>query len=158
MKIAFIGSRGFPGFLAGVEKCLEEVCPRLAPQGHPITLYCSTKVTTKEAVYKGVFLKRTPAIHTKHLDTVSRVLVASIDALFRNYDIVHFHSIGPALLSWITRFGRCKTVVTVHGLDWQRAKWGKFAKACLRIGEQAAVLFPHQTVVVSKPLARYYRE
>ena len=158
VKIAFIGSRGFPGFLAGVEKCLEEVCPRLARKGHEVTVYCSTKVATREALYQGVILKRTPAIHTKHLDTISRVFLASLDALFRDYDIVHFHSIGPALLSWITRLHRCKTVVTVHGLDWQRVKWGAIAKAFLRIGEQAAIFFPHRTLVVSKPLRKYYQE
>ena len=53
MKIAFIGSRGFPGFNAGVEKSLEELCPRLAAQGHEVTLYCSDKVTTQDKIYKN---------------------------------------------------------------------------------------------------------
>lgn len=156
MKIAYIGSRGFPGFNAGVEKSLEEICPRMAARGHEMTLYCSSQVATSEPQYKNTLLKRTPAIPTKHLETFSRTILSAWDALYQNYDIVHFHSIGPALLSWVTRFNSCKTVVTVHGLDWQRAKWGAIARSSLQAGEKASVFFPDQTIVVSKYLKRYY--
>lgn len=156
MKIAYIGSRGFPGFNAGVEKSLEEICPRLAKRGHEITLYCSDHVATSAPRYKEILLKRTPAIPTKHFETLSRTILSAWDALFHDYDIVHFHSIGPALVSWMMRFSPCKTVVTVHGLDWQRAKWGVMAKTSLQMGEKASILFPNKTIVVSKYLKWYY--
>ena len=157
MKIAHIGSRGFPGFNAGVEKCLEALCPRLTARGHDVTLYCSNEVSTAEPIYKNTIVKRTGAIATKRLETLSRVAVAAWKTLFESYDIVHFHSIGPALLSWIPRLGgHAKTVVTVHGLDWQRAKWGPLARWTLKAGEVASVLFPNQTIVVSKHLQRYF--
>jgi len=158
MKIAHIGSRGFPGFQAGVEKSLEEICPRLAARGHEVTLYCSEHVSTAEPIYKQTILKRMPAIPTKHLETLSRVTLSAWDALFQKYDIVHFHSIGPALLAWLTRPAKCKTVVTVHGLDWRRAKWGWAAKKALQLGEKCSVLFPDHTIAVSKYLKRYYQE
>ena len=160
MKIAHIGSRGFPGMLGGVEKSLEEICPRLAARGHDVSLYCSDHVATREPLYRGTFLRRMPAICTKCLETPSRVLLSGWDALFRDYDIVHFHAIGPALFSWMTRLGRkrSKTVATVHGLDWQRAKWGALARRVLQVGEKCAVLFPHRTIVVSEHLKRYYKE
>ena len=120
MKIALLGSRGFPGIAGGVEKGLEELSVLLAKRGHTVTLYCSSKVATPEPVYRGVTLKRTPAIPTKHLETISRVFLSSLDARFRDYDIVHFHSMGPAILSWMTRALRARTLVTIHGLDWQR--------------------------------------
>jgi glycosyltransferase involved in cell wall biosynthesis len=50
------------------------------------------------------------------------------------------------------------TVVTVHGLDWQREKWGRGAKFFLRFGECAAAMFPCQTIVVSKYLKGYLDE
>ena len=158
MKIAHIGSRGFPGFNAGVEKCLEEICPRLTARGHDVTLYCSNEVRTAEPIYKNTIVKRTAAIPTKHLETFSRVALAAGQSLFESYDIVHFHSIGPALLSGISRMGRAKTVVTVHGLDWERAKWGPLARWTLKVGEVSSILFPHQTIVVSKYLLRYFEE
>ncbi len=158
MKIAYIGSRGFPGFNAGVEKSLEEICPRLSARGHEVTLYCSEHVSTPEPVYKGTYLRRTASIPTKHFDTLSRTVLSSLDALRQRYDIIHFHSIGPALLSWLGRFGTAKTVVTVHGLDWQRAKWGALARLSLKIGERSSVLFPQETIVVSKHLQRHFEK
>ena len=155
MRIAYIGSRGFPGFSAGVEKSLEEICPRLALRGHEVTLYCSQDVATSDKIYRGTVLKRMPAISTKHLETISRTAFSGCDAVFRNYDVVHFHSLGPALISWMTRLAGLKTVVTVHGLDWQRAKWGALAKFSLKVGELTSVLFPHRTIVISRPLQRY---
>ena len=74
------------------------------------------------------------------------------------YDIVHYHTLGPALFSFIPRLAGKKTAVTVQGLDWQRKKWGAVASAVLRFGEYAAVRFPHETMVVSKTLRSYYRE
>jgi glycosyltransferase involved in cell wall biosynthesis len=50
-----------------------------------------------------------------------------------------------------------KTVVTVQGLDWQRKKWGPFARQVLRLGEKAAVRLPNKTMVVSQTLQSYYR-
>ena len=37
-------------------------------------------------------------------------------------------------------FGK-KVVCTVHGLDWQREKWGKVAKKALKLGELATANF-----------------
>jgi glycosyltransferase involved in cell wall biosynthesis len=158
MKIAHIGSRGFPGFNAGVEKCLEEICPRLTARGHDVTLYCSNEVTTAEPIYKNTIMSRTASIATKHFETLSRVAIATWRVLFEKYDIVHFHSIGPALLSGIPRLGGAKTVVTVHGLDWQRSKWGRVARWALKAGEISSVLCPNETIVVSKHLHRYFGE
>jgi len=50
------------------------------------------------------------------------------------------------------------TTVTVQGLDWQRAKWGKTASTVLQLGERASVLFPNRTMVVSRTLQGHYRQ
>jgi len=70
---------------------------------------------------------------------------------------VHFHALGPSLASWVPRLVGSRTVVTVHGLDWQREKWGRFASWCLRRCEYSAVNFPNRTIVVSKTLQDYFR-
>jgi glycosyltransferase involved in cell wall biosynthesis len=69
---------------------------------------------------------------------------------------VHYHALGPSLLAFVPRLLGIRTVVTVQGLDWQRAKWGRVARWVLRLGEAAAVRFPDRTIVVSKDLRRYY--
>ena len=44
----------------------------------------------------------------------------------------------------------------MRGLDWQRAKWGGFARRVLQFGEWAAATFPSATGVVSHTLEEHY--
>ena len=78
--------------------------------------------------------------------------------MFSDYDIVHYHCLGPALFSFLPRLAGKKTIVTVQGLDWQRRKWGWIASHILRLGEAAAVALPNATMVVSHTLQQYYRQ
>jgi glycosyltransferase involved in cell wall biosynthesis len=100
-----------------------------------------------------------PSIPTRSLDTLTHTLLASIDALFRRADIIHYHGVGPATLAWIPRLFRpaSKVVVTFHSMDRFHKKWGPVARAYLRFGEWAAVRFPHATIAVSKSIERHCR-
>ncbi len=157
MRVAFIGGRGVISKYSGIETYYEQVGKRLAAKGHAVTVYCRTYFTPRTDRYKQMRILRLPTIRSKHLETVSHTLLSTVHAMFGPYDIVHFHALGPALFSFLPRLCGKKTVVTVQGLDWQRKKWGAAASAVLRMGEQAAVRFPSQTMVVSRVLQDYYR-
>jgi hypothetical protein len=92
------------------------------------------------------------------LETWIHTLLSTMHALTQQYDIVHYHTLGAALFSFIPRLLGGKTAVTVQGLDWQRKKWGRFASGVLRLGEQASAQLPNTTVVVSQALQRRYRD
>jgi glycosyltransferase involved in cell wall biosynthesis len=100
---------------------------------------------------------RLPTIRSKHLDTLVHTFLSTVHALFDDFDIVHYHCLGPALFSFLPRWFGKKTVVTVQGLDWQRRKWGRIASAILRLGERASIELPDATMVVSRTLQEYYR-
>jgi glycosyltransferase involved in cell wall biosynthesis len=51
-----------------------------------------------------------------------------------------------------------KIVCSVDGTDWQRSKWGKFARWYLRFSEKMAVRFCDGLVADSQEVARYYQE
>jgi len=160
MKIAMIGQKGIPATYGGVERHVEELSARLAAKGHDVTAYCRRHYTPGEVkVFRHVRVKVLPSLHTKHLDAISHTALAVYCALREGFDILHFHAIGPSLLSLVPRlrpYRRCGIVATVHSLDWKRRKWGAFARWCLRRGEAAAVRFPHRTIVVSKQLREYF--
>jgi glycosyltransferase involved in cell wall biosynthesis len=156
VRVAFIGGRGLVGKYSGIETYYEEVGERLASQGHHITAYCRNYFTPPGREFRGVRVVRLPTIRSKHLETVIHTGLSTVDAMFRGYDIVHYHALGPALFSFLPRLLGKKTIVTVQGLDWQRKKWGHFAAAALRLGEQAAVRLPNSTMVVSRTLQEYF--
>jgi glycosyltransferase involved in cell wall biosynthesis len=51
-----------------------------------------------------------------------------------------------------------KVVCSVDGTDWQRSKWGAFARWYLRFSERLAILFCHRLIGDSREVVRYYRE
>jgi glycosyltransferase involved in cell wall biosynthesis len=158
MKIAMIGQKGVPATYGGIERNVEEVGSRLAKMGHEVTVYCRLYYTKRGGSYHGMRLIRLPSINTKHLDTATHCLVATWDSLLRDYDIVQFHALGPSVFARIPRLSGARTVVMVHGLDWQREKWGPTASWILKKCEYPAVHFPDRTVVVSNTLQRYFLE
>lgn len=72
------------------------------------------------------------------------------------YDIVHFHAEGPCSMLWIPKLFGKKCIATIHGLDHQRAKWGKFASWYIRRGEKCAVRFADEIIVLSENVQNYF--
>ncbi len=156
LKIAFLGARGVIGTYSGIETYYEEIGSRLAARGHEVTAYCRKYFTPDVPSHRGIRIRRLPSLEGKHLETLSHSLLATFDCLRRDFDIIQYHAIGSAPLALLPRLLGRTTVVSVRGLDWQRAKWGAFARFMLRFGEWASARAPSATVVVSGTLQRHY--
>ncbi len=158
VRVAFIGGRGLVSKYSGIESYYEQVGHELARLGHEVTVYCRTYFTPPTNTHNGMRVRRVPTIRSKHLETFIHSLLSTLHAMSSDCDIVHYHCLGPALFSFLPRLVGKKTVVTVQGLDWQRAKWGPIAAQILRWGEAAAVTLPNATMVVSQTLRRHFRD
>jgi len=158
VRVAFIGGRGLVSKYSGIESYYEQVGLELARLGHQVTVYCRDYFTPPINTHNGMRVRRLPTIRTKHLETLVHTFLSTLRVMASENDVIHYHCLGPALFSFLPRLVGKKTVVTVQGLDWQRAKWGAIASNVLRLGERAAVTFPNATMVVSQTLQKYYRE
>ncbi len=158
VKVAFIGGRGLISKYSGIESYYEQVGRELALRGHEVTVYCRSYFTPALPDHNGMRIRRLPTIRTKHMETLVHTFLSTLHAMVSDCDVVHYHCLGPALFSFLPRLVGKKTVVTVQGLDWQRAKWGRIASRILRWGETAAVALPNAAMVVSQTLQRYYRD
>lgn len=161
MRIAMIGQKGIPATFGGVERHVEELSVALVRRGHDVLVYTRPHYTPRRRrTHLGVQLVSLPSLATKHGDAISHTLLATLHAVRQKTDIIHYHGVGPALLSFLPRVLRssAKVVVTFHSIDRLHRKWGWFAQLMLRLGERAAVTFPHQTIVVSRTLRQYCRD
>jgi glycosyltransferase involved in cell wall biosynthesis len=158
MRIAFIGQKGIPTRSGGVERHVEEIATRLASYGHEVFVYARPNYTEKEIKeYQGVKIINLPSIGTKNLDAITHTFLATIHALFQQYDVIHYQAIGPSSLSWIIRLFKRNTVLvaTFHCQDYFHQKWSLIARAYLMISEWITCKVPHVTIAVSKSLKKY---
>lgn len=158
MKIAFIGQKGIPAKSGGVEKHVEQIAVRMAKEGHEVFAYVRDNYIDKNLTeYQGVKLIHLPSIATKNLDAVSHTFLASIHVLFQDFDVVHYHSIGPNLFSWIPRVFKpsVRVIGTFHSRDYFHKKWSIFARFVLHVAEWFVARVPERTIVISETLRDY---
>ena len=167
MKVAMVGHKVIPSRRGGIENVLTSLCPLLVEKGIDVTCYnrSSDKVeneyigTVKDKKYKGVTLKNAWTINRKGLSAMVASFTAAICATFGKYDIVHFHAEGPCAAMWIPKMFGKKCVATVHGLDWQREKWGKgFASRYIKFGERVMVKCADEIIVLSESAREYFKK
>ena len=85
-------------------------------------------------------------------------ILASFRMLFGGYDVVHYHAEGPCTMLWLPKLFGFHVVATIHGLDWQRSKWGGFATRVLKFGEKMAARYADDVIVLSKNVQDYFKE
>ena len=155
LKIAYIGQRGVPPTFGGVERYVDEIVQRLPHEEVETYTYCRKHYVGLNIVdyTKQIF---TPSPEGKGLEAFGHSMFSSLDSLKHKFDIVHFQALGPSLFSFIPKITGAKIVVTVHGLDWDRAKWGKAARTVLKAGDWMAGHTALAIISVSKKLKRYY--
>ncbi|WP_373102081.1 glycosyltransferase family 4 protein [Blautia obeum] len=165
LRIAMLGHKRIPSREGGIEIVVEELATRMAKKSHSVTCYNrkghnvagSEFDGTKLKTYKGVTLQDVFTIDKRGLAAMTASVSASLRAALGNYDVVHIHAEGPAFMCWLPKLFGKKVIVTVHGLDHQRAKWGKFASWYIRSGEKNAVRFADEIIVLSKGVQDYFQ-
>ena len=168
MKIAMIGHKRIPSREGGVEVVVEELATRLVKKGNQVDVYNrkgknvqdknADKDKKKLKEYKGVKIITIPTINKKGIDALLYSFFASIKSLFGKYDVLHYHAEGSCAMLWIPHLFKKKIVVTIHGLDWQRSKWGGFATKYIKFGEKLAVKYADKIIVLSKGVQKYFKD
>ena len=139
----------------GVETHCQELYPRLAAKGLDITVFGRRGYLPGQSYqYRGVQVVPLWSIKQKHLEAISHSMWAlwQVARTRPAFDLVHIHTIGPGLITPMARLLGFKTIVTTQGPDYERKKWGKLAKAALRLGEAMSARYAHAVISVSKTI------
>lgn len=164
LSIAMLGHKRIPSREGGIEIVVEELATRMVKLGHNVTCYNRKghHVSGKEfdcdqlTDYKGVRLKSVFTLNKKGLAAMTASVAGAFCAAFGKYDVVHFHAEGPCAMLWFPKLFGKKCIATIHGLDHQRAKWGKFASTYIMLGEKCAVKYADEIIVLSEGVQNYF--
>lgn len=166
MKIGMIGHKRIPSREGGVEIVVEELATRLVKNNNQVDVYNrkgrnvqdNSIKQEKLKSYKGINIITIPTINKKGIDALIYSFFASIKASFKKYDVLHYHAEGSCGMLWIPHIFRKRIIVTIHGLDWQRAKWKGFGSKYIKFGEKLAVKYADEIIVLSKNVQNYFKE
>ena len=165
LRIAMLGHKRLSRE-GGVEMVVTELSTRMAKLGYDVTCYNRAgkhildkrQNIKKVNSYKGVKVKEVLTIDKKGLAAITSAFFGSWKILFSNANVVHYHAEGPCIIIPIIKFfSNKKIVATVHGLDWQRSKWGKLARKCIKLGEKMAVKYADEIIVLSDNVKKYFK-
>ncbi len=166
MRIAMVGCRGIPARMGGAERVVEALTEELVPRGHEVIVYGRNGYVDPGHNGNGnggAKVVVTGGVACKHLDAITHTATAMWDMLSRDVDVVHIHSPGPALLSWVPRFASKPIVLTIHAPDWLRDKWSLPARSVILAGLSCGMRLASAVTAVSPSLSsqlsqRYRRD
>ncbi len=136
-----------------MEAHCQELYPRLAAAGCKVTVFARRGYVDPDIkTWQGVRIVPLWSPRKKSLEAIFHTLWGSLQIFGRRkqYDVVHIHAIGPSLFAPLIRLIGLPVVVTNHGPDYNRQKWGYFAKKTLRLGERWGTSFASAVICVSR--------
>jgi len=160
IKIMWLGLRGFPGIQGGVEMHGEKLCPLLAELGCDVHVIVRSPYQPKEFgdTWHQVRFHRLWAPRSKSLEAIVHSTLGVLYAgLINRPEILHIQAVGPALVTPLARLLGLKVVVTHHGPDYERQKWGRIGRLSLQLGERLGMLWSNARIVISQGIANAVR-
>ena len=159
IRIMMLGLRGFPGVQGGVETHAEHLCPLLVEAGCDVTVLVRSPYQPAGIgpAWRGVKFVSLWAPKSKGMEAILHTLLGVLYAALKRPDILHIQAIGPGIMTLLARFLGLRVVVTHHGPDYDRQKWGRFARIVLKLGERWGMRWSNGRIVISNVIADLVR-
>ncbi len=157
MKIHFLLTKDF--FRGGgIETYTREVGRRLAQRGHQVTVYSTRGASPCLQEWEGMRFVWLPRIKPYWAEKLGGGLMAAYRALCsESPDIFHLHSVVAGTFATVLRCKGIPCVLQMHGIEWQRGRWGFAAKGVLRGMEVTSLFSANAITAVSKTQCEYFK-
>jgi glycosyltransferase involved in cell wall biosynthesis len=150
-----LGLRSVAEGQGGVEAHVDQLARELDSAGLIVEIIVRTpyagKLKSRRGAGTRVFPVWSPT--SRNLEAIIHSVLGVVHAVIARPRILHIHAVGPSLVAPLARLAGLSVVTTHHGEDYNREKWGRFARAMLRLGEWSAARFSKARIVVSSSLA-----
>lgn len=158
-RVMMLGLRGIPNVQGGVEKHVEMLASKLVGYGWDVEVVGRKRYLQDSDRYAWNGVEVTPLWSPRRmaLEALVHTFLGVCLAAWRRPDVLHIHAIGPALMTPLARVFGLRVVVTHHGYDYDRQKWGAFARRTLKLGEFFGMRFSNGRVAISQDIVQTMR-
>ncbi|HEX5313587.1 MAG TPA: DUF1972 domain-containing protein [Gammaproteobacteria bacterium] len=161
ISVAICGTRGIPNNYGGFEQFAQHLAVELVARGYEVIVYNPHFHAVSDDLYHGVKIvsKWCPESLLGPFAHYVYDYLCLRDAMRRRSRIVlecGCTSSGPGLL--LLRQRGAIVVLNTDGIEWTRAKWGRLAKALIRLSEKTAIRRAAYLVADNPGIATYLRK
>ena len=159
MKIAIIGSRGYPCVYSGYETFVKELSERLIRQGIGVTVYCHRNLfRDRPKEVNGIRLVYIPTIEKKNLSQFIHSFQSVLHACFSRCNVILVVNSANGPFGLLTRIFRKRTVINVDGLEWLRPKWKGLGARYFYWASKVATRLYDRVITDSLEMQKIYRK
>lgn len=159
LKLAILGSRGYPSTYGGYETLVRYLAPYLVEAGHDVTVYCRSRDSGRRTwEIDGVRCIATPGRDSKSLSTPSFGFTSVLDAIVRRFDAVLVLNIANGFWCPLLRGARIPMAVNTDGIEWERGKWNKVGRAVFRGGAKATAVSANRLICDSREIGAIWQD
>ena len=157
LKIAIIGSRGYPYVYSGYETLIKELSERLVEKGCEVTVYCHRSLfKEKPALVNGIKLVYVPTIETKSLSQFIHSFLSMCHAVVSDVDVIFAVNAANGPFGLISKIFRKPTAINVDGLEWLRPKWKGLGAIYFKIAARLSTILFDQIINDSEEMRKVY--
>jgi len=157
MRLAIIGSRGYPYVYSGYETLVKELSERLVDRGVKVTVYCHKNLfKDRPKQVNGIDLIYMPTIEKKSLSQLIHSFFSMMHACFSKADVILVVNSANGPFGLISRMFRKPTAINVDGLEWLRPKWKGLGARYFKWSSRQATLFYDQIINDSDEMRKVY--
>lgn len=161
MKIIIFGHKKVFTSSGGIEVVVTELAKRLA-QTHEVVVLDRKEIDKKRekpinsaSPFKIVGI---PTFSWGMVNAQLYSLLATLYCILHKSDTVFIHAEGQCAFMPLLKLCGRRTVAMIHGLDWQRAKWGNFARKYIHFSERMAAKYADEIIVLSEDMQNYFQD
>ncbi|WP_422007559.1 DUF1972 domain-containing protein [Roseivirga pacifica] len=159
MKVAIIGSRGYPYVYSGYETLIKHLAEGLVERGVEVTVYCHKGLfSERPKTVNGVNLAYIPTVETKSLSQLVHSLLSFIHLIFNRPDVLFVVNAANGPYGLISKLFRIPTAINVDGLEWLRPKWKGLGAKYFKWSAKQATKFYDLIINDSEEMKRVYQE
>lgn len=166
LRVAMIGQKHFPSRFGGIDVVVEKLSKEMINSGNDVLIMNRRRKNEQSLKeYNGAKIVECFTVNTKSLDALMYSFFATLKAKRfaekGNLDVLHFHSEGVCcFLNFFPKREKrnYKIVVTIHGIDSQRAKFKGLGCKVLKNCERKIAKYADEIIVLNEHDAKYFKD
>ena len=159
LRIAIIGSRGYPYVYSGYETLVKELSERIVKRKHNVRVYCHSSLFEKKPkIVNGIELIYTPSITSKNFSQLYNSFFSFLHVCFSDVDVVLVVNSANGPYGILTKIFRKKTFINVDGLEWLRPKWKGIGSIYFKLSSKLSTIFFDEVITDSYEMKKIYEQ